>query len=109
MSYLDETHDARLRSWVPSARTAETDFPLQNLPFGIFRRPRKVDYARIGVAIGDQILDLRRAVAVGAREPPPPALHEAVQADALNPLMSLGPPAARTLRAAIHTLLREDS
>jgi fumarylacetoacetase len=109
MSNLDETHDARLRSWVPSAGAAGTDFPLQNLPFGIFRRPRKVDYARIGVAIGAEVFDLRRAVAVGALGPLPPALHDAVQAPTLNDLMALGPPAARTLRAAVHALLRADS
>src|ERR1051326_549407 len=101
MSTRAEPPAARLRSWVPSAGAAGTDFPLQNLPFGIFRRPRKVDYARIGVAIGAEVFDLRRAVGVGPLVPPPRALHAAAEAPPLNALMALGPPAARTLRAAV--------
>lgn len=55
---LDRTHDPELASWVESAHTAGCDFPIQNLPFGIFRRKRSAEPARGGVAIGDQILDL---------------------------------------------------
>ena len=59
---IDVTHDPSLDSWVESANTGDTDFPIQNLPFGRFRR-RKVDEAwRIGVAIGDQVLDLKLAL-----------------------------------------------
>ena len=36
MTRLDETHDAALKSWVESANAATTDFPIQNLPFGLF-------------------------------------------------------------------------
>jgi len=36
--HLNETHDPQLTSWVASANTAGTDFPIQNLPFGVFRR-----------------------------------------------------------------------
>ena len=57
---LDETHDPSLQSWVESANEPATDFPIQNLPFGRFRR-RDDSAWRIGVAIGDQVLDLRRA------------------------------------------------
>ena len=57
---LDETHDPALTSWVESANVPETDFPIQNLPFGRFRLEGDVDW-RIGVAIGDQVLDLRGA------------------------------------------------
>ena len=57
---LDATHEATLRSWVDSANDAASDFPIQNLPFGRFRRADDMDW-RIGVAIGDQVLDLRRA------------------------------------------------
>ena len=38
MTTLNETHDASLRSWVESANADGTDFPIQNLPFGVFRR-----------------------------------------------------------------------
>ena len=57
---LDDTLDPALQSWVESANAADTDFPLQNLPFGRFRRADDADW-QIGVAIGDQVLDLRRA------------------------------------------------
>jgi fumarylacetoacetase len=60
MNPIDATHDPSLTSWVESANDPATDFPIQNLPFGRFRRDRDMDW-RIGVAIGDQVLDLRRA------------------------------------------------
>ncbi|WP_295542892.1 fumarylacetoacetase [uncultured Pseudacidovorax sp.] len=62
MTLLDKTHNPHLRSWVESANVAGCDFPIQNLPFGRFRRAGGSDAAlRIGVAIGDQVLDLRAA------------------------------------------------
>lgn len=57
---LDATHDPELRSWVPSANAPDTDFPIQNLPFGRFKVDGDPEW-RIGVAIGDQVLDLRGA------------------------------------------------
>jgi len=57
---IDHTHDPALRSWVESANESGTDFPIQNLPFGRFRRAGESGW-HIGVAIGDQVLDLRRA------------------------------------------------
>jgi fumarylacetoacetase len=53
---LNETHDAALESWVESANRPDCDFPIQNLPFGVFRADGKGD--RIGTAIGDFVLDL---------------------------------------------------
>lgn len=58
---LDETHAVDLRSWVESANDEATDFPVQNLPFARFRRSGTQEEFRIGVAIGDRILDLREA------------------------------------------------
>ena len=55
---LDHTHDAATRSWVASANDPATDFPLQNLPFCRFRRATTPEPWRVGVGIGDQILDL---------------------------------------------------
>jgi len=66
MIALDRTHDPALRSWVESANRADTDFPLQNLPYGRFRRAGSGQPWRIGVAIGDQVLDLARAAVDGA-------------------------------------------
>ena len=55
---LDATHDPGLKSWVESANEPGCDFPIQNLPFGIFKRRGAKESPRGGVAIGDQILDL---------------------------------------------------
>jgi fumarylacetoacetase len=57
---VDNTHDANVQSWVASANSASADFPLQNLPYGRFKREAAGPFA-IGVAIGDQVLDLRAA------------------------------------------------
>ena len=59
-SAIDATHDAGLHSWVASANAPDADFPIQNLPFGRFQRSSDAGWA-IGVAIGDQVLDLRAA------------------------------------------------
>lgn len=60
MMTLNETHDPALRSWVPSANELASDFPIQNLPFGRFRLSPSESW-RIGVAVGNQVLDLRAA------------------------------------------------
>ena len=57
---IDESHDPALRSWVDSANHPDSDFPIQNLPFGVFRRHGATEPDSIGVAIGNEILDLRR-------------------------------------------------
>jgi len=55
---IDETHDPQLRSWVESANVPGCDFPIQNLPLGVFRTARDAE-PRVGVAIGEAIFDLR--------------------------------------------------
>ena len=57
---IDETHDPARTSGVVSAK-GHSDFPIQNLPFGRFKRIDSQDNWKIGVAIGDQVLDLRAA------------------------------------------------
>ena len=58
MTYeINDTHDADLKSWVESANSPETDFPLQNLPFCFFYSPENNDHERLGFAIGDKIVD----------------------------------------------------
>jgi len=52
---LDETHDPALQSWVESANVANADFPIQNLPFCLYRHGDAPP--RIGVGIGDRIFD----------------------------------------------------
>ena len=58
MAGIDGTHDPELKSWVESANELASDFPIQNLPFGIFRRKGTKEEPRGGVAIGDQVFDL---------------------------------------------------
>jgi fumarylacetoacetase len=86
MTSLDVTHAPGLRSWVPSANEAGCDFPIQNLPFGRFSI--EADAApRIGVAIGDRILDLRKA--------------GLIDTDDMNALMAATPEKRSALRALI--------
>ncbi len=103
MSDLNETHDAALRSWVASANAEGTDFPIQNLPFGVFRRRGTQEAFRIGVAIGDQILDMKAAVKAGVFLS---AAAEATTGDSLNAFMALGQPAWSALRLDLSRALR---
>ena len=54
---LNSTHDVNLKSWVDSANEDSTDFPIQNLPLGVFRENEKEQF-RCGVGIGNFILDI---------------------------------------------------
>lgn len=100
---IDATHDAALRSWVPSANAADTDFPLQNLPFGRFRRGEQP--WRMGVAIGDQVLDLALAREHGRWPDNVKAGLVPLAAGDLNAFMALGPGARRALRSALSQAL----
>lgn len=100
MSEMDETHDPALRSWVESANDSDTDFPIQNLPFGVFsyRQP-----ARVGVAIGDRILDVAGAVEAGLLTSS--RAGAACSASSLNALMGLPQSHSVGLRREISALL----
>jgi fumarylacetoacetase len=108
VSAVNGTHDPALRSWVASANQPGTDFPIQNLPFGVFARGG-TEAGRVGVAIGDRILDLTAAYAEGlfAGDADVAAQHCAVPR--LNDLMALGPRYWSALRAAISSILRDGS
>ena len=107
MGSLNHMHDPRLRSWVTQANAADCDFPIQNLPFGIFRRVAGAR-ARGGVAIGDRILDLEAALDAGLFSGPAALAAQAGSAETLNPLLAADPHAVSCLRAAISQLLRVD-
>ncbi len=103
---LNETHDPGLRSWVESANAPDQDYPIQNLPLGIFRPAGSALGYRGGVAIGDAIVDLEAACALDIFAG---AALEAAQLAArptLNALMEAGPDAASLLRRALSRALR---
>ena len=105
---LDETHRPELRSWVESANAFATDFPVQNLPLGIFRRADGASCP--GVAIGDQILDLSALAEAQLLSQNPTRLVGACRkTGALNPLIEAGQEQMRTLRAEVSALLRDDT
>ncbi|MET1257354.1 fumarylacetoacetase [Aliikangiella maris] len=109
MSYattLNETHDPQLTSWVNSANEENCDFPIQNLPFAIFRRAGSNEAFRGGVAIGDQVLDLAAAKNSGYFSGI--AQTALVQCDApeLNAFMAMGQTAWSALRLALSQALR---
>jgi fumarylacetoacetase len=109
----DATHDPALASWVASANAPDTDFPIQNLPYARLRRRAdkgvEPEPWRVGVAIGDQVLDLRVALEIAPWEPEV-AVHLQPLADGdLAAFMASGRPAWRTVRAALSEALTEGS
>jgi fumarylacetoacetase len=107
---LDETHDPQALSWVESANDPQSDFPIQNLPFGVFRRRDGSGDPKVGVAIGDSILDLDGMQAEGlVAEDDLRGALEASASNTLNPLMSLGSVPRRALRKRLHAILRQDA
>ncbi|HTH75262.1 MAG TPA: fumarylacetoacetase [Trinickia sp.] len=108
MSDLNVTHDPARRSWVASANEPRADFPIQNLPFGIFERDGA---AHAGVAIGEHAVDLAALCDSGLLAPGSDAAIacEAACDDTLNRLMSMPPRYASALRAALSDLLRNDA
>ncbi|MEA3007765.1 MAG: fumarylacetoacetase [Acidobacteriaceae bacterium] len=100
---MNATHDPQRQSWVLSANRPGNAFPIQNLPFGVFAG---ASGPAIGVAIGDQVLDLRGCS--GLLGPLPAGIAEACAASTLNPLMTLGPGCWSALRARLSDLLRSD-
>lgn len=108
----DSTTAPTLRSWVVSANRAGTDFPIQNLPFGIFRRAESLEAPRVGVAIGDEILDVASCLAAGLFAEASEEARSAARVCAsptLNALMARGPVARRALRAAVSALLADST
>jgi len=107
---LNQTHQPEARSWVASANNAGCDFPLQNLPFGVFVDGRSAGLpSRIGVAIGDQLLDLHAVAQANLLGELSGDLRAALSHTTLNQLMQLGPDANSELRHAIFTLLEAAS
>jgi len=106
---LDATHDPALRSWVAAANQTACDFPIQNLPLGRFRHAGSDEPWRIGIAIGDQVLDLLLARSQCPWGADIDRLLAPLAAGDMNRFMVLGPAARHALRAAMSNALREGS
>ncbi|MFZ9898603.1 MAG: fumarylacetoacetase [Gemmatimonadaceae bacterium] len=107
MTMFDATHDPALRSWVASAHAPDTEFPIQNLPFGIAEWAD--GHVAVVAAIGDQVCDLARARAAGLLDGLDVAITDALTAPTLNALVALGRPALTALRTPVSRLLRADT
>jgi fumarylacetoacetase len=99
---MDATHDPGLRSWVASAN-GHAEFPIQNLPVGIFSPPGGP--RRGGIAIGDAILDVGGLHRSGLLTGDARAAADAAAGETLNPLLRLGGRYRRALRRAVSELL----
>jgi fumarylacetoacetase len=109
MYAINATHDPALRSWVPAANEPHTDFPIQNLPFAVFRRAGSDEAFRGGVAIGDQILDLGAVHRLRLLSGQAAEAMAACALPTLNELMALGPGAWSAVRGSVSRLLRSDA
>lgn len=108
MNTLNETHDPSRQSWLESANQSNTDFPIQNLPFAIFR-PSGEDNWRGGVAIGDQIIDLAALASKQVFTDEAKTALEAAAQSKLNQFMALGKSHWSALRLALSQALRLNS
>lgn len=106
---LNATHDAAARSWLDSANVDGCAFPIQNLPFGVFRRLRSTEEFRGGVAIGDQIIDLRALGATKLFAADAQKGMDAASQPSLNALMQLGPRIWGSLRHALFDCMARGS
>jgi fumarylacetoacetase len=102
MSVPSDSTDAHLESWVPVAH--ESDFPVQNLPFGVFVGRRGVP--RVGIAIGEKILDLRAVAQTGLLDGC--CERKVIEASLLNPLLAAGRAVWSAVRGRLSELLRTD-
>ena len=106
MRKLNPTHDPRLKSWVQAANESECDFSIQNLPYGVFSTPTE-PAPRVGVAIGDQVLDLALLETLGLIAPA--SASRIFGAAVLNPFIQLGPSCWSRTRSQLSALLRSDN
>ena len=102
---LDETHDPNRTSWIASAQ-GHAEFPIQNLPLGIFSHGATAP--RAGVAIGESIFDIGAALEAGLFSGEARRAAEAAGGPTLNALLALGAPARAALRRRISSLLAAD-
>ena len=104
---LDDTHDPELESWVESANEPDTDFPIQNLPLGLFSADED-EMPAIGVAIGDRILNLSELSELFWSERHEDPIADALSWESLEMVLILDPPERTELRRRLSELLRDD-
>ena len=110
---LNHTHDVTAKSWLASANVTGCDFPIQNLPFAVFRRKSSHEVFRGGVAIGDQVIDLAQAMQRGLFDDVDVDVDTGLAAQALaacakpalNDFFAMGPAAWQALRHGLFALL----
>ncbi|MBU0554912.1 MAG: fumarylacetoacetate hydrolase family protein [Alphaproteobacteria bacterium] len=100
---INATHDPARTSWVESANAPETDFPIQNLPFGLFRHGGAV---RGGVALGEHIIDVPRLHAAALLDGDAAEAARAMEGPSLAPLLGASPASVSALRARFSDLFR---
>src|SRR5262245_15520610 len=101
----NQTNDSKLKSWVPVA--ADSDFPIQNLPFGVFRRSSEA--ARVGVAIGEHVLDLSALHAFGGFAGTSLWREDVFAKDCLNDFLKKGRKTWGEVRERVGMLLAADN
>jgi fumarylacetoacetase len=103
---IDDTHDPDRESWVESANDVATEFPIQNLPLGVFVRRAGGDLIpRIGAAIGDRLLDVRTVAEAGWLDRLSASARSALGSWTLNAYMALPAEERRSIRRAIVDIL----
>ncbi|WP_322042688.1 fumarylacetoacetase [Paraburkholderia sp. J67] len=105
---LQATLDPQRKSWIDSANDAACDFPIQNLPFGVFSTAQQTE-ARVGVAIGDQVVDLAALHDAGLLQVPAGAQANVFARPALNDFIALGRDTWRSVRVQLSSLLAKDT
>ena len=106
---INATHDLSTRSWVESANAPGTDFPIQNLPYGVYKVAESSESPRVGVAIGDQVLDLIGVATDGGLNTRAQASVMACRSGSLNRFMAQVPSAWSSVREEISRILRTDA
>ncbi|MEP6551745.1 MAG: fumarylacetoacetase, partial [Gemmatimonadales bacterium] len=101
---MNQTHDPALTSWIESANSPDTDFPVQNLPFGVFSRKGDVE-RRVGVAIGDQIVDIGESLSANLWSGAARDVARWCDRPNLNELMEAPPESLSQFRARLSELL----
>ena len=109
INMLNETHDPSLTSWVDSANDSAIGFPVQHLPFAVFRRAGRLEAYRPGVALGDQIIDLAQLVAIKPFSGLAADALNTCTGPTLNALMALGNAHWTALRLALSRAARVGS